>query len=93
MPTFIQRSFWERPVVRAYEAENCGIEGMRILLHPSVRDLIKGHVNESTILRLEETKPNAYAEVNYLYMSSKSPSLSGPDAVKNRFEEYKNVWN
>lgn len=75
-------------VVQAYQAERCGIEGMRILLHPSVRELIKGKVTDSAIIRLEETKPNAYAEVNYLYVSGNAPSAS-PAAVGARYDEYK----
>jgi hypothetical protein len=75
-------------VVRAYLAEKCGIEGMRILLHPSVQPMLKGEVSNKAIVRLEETKPDAYAEVNYVYMSSKDEGLAGPKAVEARYLHY-----
>ncbi len=38
-------------VVRAYQAEECGIKGMRILLHPSVESLLNDRTHNPTSLQ------------------------------------------
>jgi hypothetical protein len=57
-------------VVRAYRAESSSrIVGMRILLHPSIRDALDILDESIKIVPLTEVSPEAYAEVNYLHMA------------------------
>lgn len=65
-------------VVRAYRTEQCGIPGLRILLHPDLEPLL-----DKDALRIVPVKPsekmrlNVQSEVNYL--DPKTNGHSGPD--------------
>jgi hypothetical protein len=65
--SFHMSQFLGTGVVRAYEAEHCGVPGLRILLHPDLEPLL-----DKDTLRIIPVKPsekmrlNVRSEVNYL---------------------------
>ncbi len=75
-------------VVRAHAAEQSGFAGLQILLHPSMKAIVQRHDHRSSLL-LKEPNPKAFAEVNYLFINDKNPKKSGSDAVRNRYDLYK----
>lgn len=75
--SFHMAQFLGTGVVRAYQAEHCGIAGLRILLHPDLEPFL-----DKGALRIVPAKPslmmrlNVRYEVNYL---DATPDHSGPD--------------
>lgn len=74
-------------VVRAHAAEQSGIKGLRILVHPSVMDVLRDE-EAASWLSLAEGNENACAEVNYLYFSG-GDTQNGRAAIQNRYDLYR----
>jgi hypothetical protein len=65
--SFHMSQFLGTGIVRAYQTENCGIPGLRILLHPDLEPLL----NEQAfgivpVSQVENMRLNVQSEVNYL---------------------------
>lgn len=75
--SFHMSQFLGTGVVRAYQTEQCGIPGLRILLHPDLEPLL-----DKDAMRIVRARPsekmrlNVQFEVNYLDVTN---DLSGPD--------------
>ncbi len=77
--SFHMSQFLGTGIVRAYQAERCGVPGLRILLHPVLEPLIHGRPSEIVSIPPNETagaRPQVTRELNYL---EDTPSNLGPD--------------
>ena len=75
--SFHMSQFLGTGVVRAYQAERCGISGLRILLHPDLEPLLdKDAMRIIPVRPSEKMRLNVVSEVNYL---DAAPCNSGPD--------------
>lgn len=68
-------------VIHAFNAEGCGLKGLRIFLHPSVREHLNARI-ETRILPLDPSNEEAFAELNYL-LTPGSTSLQDTDKTDN----------
>ncbi len=75
-------------VVRAHAAEQSGIKGLRILIHPSAMNVLRDE-DPASWLSLDEGNDDACAEVNYLFFSGGGPTKTGPAAIRNRHDVYR----
>jgi hypothetical protein len=65
--SFHMSQFLGTGVVRAYEAERCGIPGLRILLHPNLEPLLDKEAQRIIAVKpSEKMRLNVQSEVNYL---------------------------
>jgi hypothetical protein len=64
-------------VVRAYNAERCGVPGLRILLHPDLEPLLdKNSMRIISVKPSEKMRLSVQSEINYLDPTAAS---LGPD--------------
>src|SRR5689334_22401558 len=65
--TFHMSQFLGTGVVRAYQAERCGLPGLRIILHPNLEPLLdKESLRIISVEPNEKMRLNVQSEVNYL---------------------------
>jgi hypothetical protein len=76
--SFHMSQFLGTGIVRAYLAEQCGLSGLRILLHPNLENLIdsKRHLILSVKASGKPLKLNVQSEVSYIGLE---PYDNGPD--------------
>ena len=75
--SFHMSQFLGTGVVRAYQAERCGVPGLRILLHPNLEPLVdKDAMRIVPVTQKEKLSLQVESEVNYL---NEAPEDSGSD--------------
>jgi hypothetical protein len=75
-------------VVNAYRAERCGLTGMRIFLHPTMRKIAREQADVRT-LYLAETNADTYAEVNYVFIRDMKRRVSTAEQLSSRHRQLK----
>jgi hypothetical protein len=74
--------FYGSAIVRAHQAESCGLSGMRIFLHESLETEFGSITSRFPVLRLKRKAKKAVAELSYLYQEEAYFDVNHPDPLE-----------
>jgi hypothetical protein len=79
--SFARTIFYGTAIVRAHQAEQCGLAGMRIFLDESLESAFSQFDYRHKVLRLERTRKGVIAELSYLYHADAYVQVPHPEPL------------
>jgi hypothetical protein len=79
--TISRAIFFGTAIVRAHQAEQCGLPGMRIFLHESIESVFPAFSYRFNVLRFAAKKRSVLGELSYLYDEGAYVDVNHPDPL------------